>query len=76
MKIFYTPHIRLFLLGGFLLAAYGAFVFIGNTFFSMPTHTSSTSTTSLKKAYMAGGCFWCTEKDFDTLPGVANVVSG
>ncbi len=29
-----------------------------------------------KKAYLAGGCFWCTEYDFETLPGVVRVISG
>lgn len=27
-------------------------------------------------AYFAGGCFWCTEADFDKLDGVLDVVSG
>jgi peptide methionine sulfoxide reductase msrA/msrB len=31
---------------------------------------------NLKKATFAGGCFWCTESDFEKLPGVVKVVSG
>lgn len=27
-------------------------------------------------AYVAGGCFWCTETDFEMLPGVVDVQSG
>lgn len=27
-------------------------------------------------AYFAGGCFWCTESDFEKLAGVTSVVSG
>lgn len=27
-------------------------------------------------AYMAGGCFWCVEKDFEKLDGVGDVISG
>ena len=29
-----------------------------------------------KTAYFAGGCFWCTEADFEKLNGVEQVVSG
>lgn len=31
---------------------------------------------TLQKATFAGGCFWCTEADFEKLPGVVKVVSG
>ena len=31
---------------------------------------------SLRKATFAGGCFWCTESDFEKLPGVVKVISG
>ena len=31
---------------------------------------------NLRKATFAGGCFWCTESDFEKLPGVAKVISG
>jgi peptide methionine sulfoxide reductase msrA/msrB len=31
---------------------------------------------NLRKATFAGGCFWCTEADFEKLPGVVKVVSG
>lgn len=27
-------------------------------------------------AIFAGGCFWCTESDFESVPGVSDVVSG
>jgi peptide methionine sulfoxide reductase msrA/msrB len=30
----------------------------------------------LRKATFAGGCFWCTESDFEKLPGVVEVISG
>ncbi|MFN7595626.1 MAG: peptide-methionine (S)-S-oxide reductase MsrA, partial [Cereibacter sp.] len=29
-----------------------------------------------KTAVLAGGCFWCVEKDFEAVPGVTSVVSG
>lgn len=31
---------------------------------------------SLSKAYFAGGCFWCTESDFQKVAGVREVISG
>ena len=31
---------------------------------------------TLRKATFAGGCFWCTEADFEKMPGVVKVVSG
>ena len=31
---------------------------------------------AIRKATFAGGCFWCTEADFEKLPGVAKVISG
>jgi peptide methionine sulfoxide reductase msrA/msrB len=31
---------------------------------------------NLSKATFAGGCFWCTEADFEKLPGVVKVISG
>jgi peptide-methionine (S)-S-oxide reductase len=30
----------------------------------------------LAEAVFAGGCFWCTESDFDKIPGVISTVSG
>lgn len=30
----------------------------------------------MNTAYFAGGCFWCTEYDFETLVGVTQVTSG
>ncbi|MCH1569416.1 MAG: peptide-methionine (S)-S-oxide reductase MsrA [Alphaproteobacteria bacterium] len=29
-----------------------------------------------KVAYFAGGCFWCTEADFEKMDGVGDVISG
>ena len=31
---------------------------------------------NLRKATFAGGCFWCTESDFEKLHGVVKVISG
>ncbi|MBP9728334.1 MAG: peptide-methionine (S)-S-oxide reductase MsrA [Candidatus Moranbacteria bacterium] len=32
--------------------------------------------TGTATAYFAGGCFWCTESDFEKLNGVSEVISG
>ena len=34
------------------------------------------NTTETKKAYFAGGCFWCMEESFDKIEGVLSSVSG
>ncbi len=31
---------------------------------------------TIRRATFAGGCFWCTEADFEKLPGVVKVISG
>jgi len=31
---------------------------------------------NLETAIFAGGCFWCTESDFDKIPGVVSTISG
>ena len=38
--------------------------------------TNTASAENLKTAVVAGGCFWCVEKDFDHVPGVVGTVSG
>lgn len=30
----------------------------------------------VQTAIFAGGCFWCVESDFESVPGVSEVVSG
>ena len=36
----------------------------------------SSYATENRKAYFAGGCFWCMEESFDQVEGVITVVSG
>ncbi|MEL7116289.1 MAG: peptide-methionine (S)-S-oxide reductase MsrA [Pseudomonadota bacterium] len=37
---------------------------------------TSAQAAELKTAVVAGGCFWCVEKDFESVMGVVEVVSG
>jgi len=56
-----------------------AFVFIGLVGFisaNQPEAVETNEMTNLQKATFAGGCFWCMEKPFEILPGVASVISG
>ena len=40
------------------------------------TMTSTSSKNEYKKAYFAGGCFWCMEESFDKVKGVVKSISG
>jgi peptide-methionine (S)-S-oxide reductase len=40
------------------------------------TVTSGGSKNEYKKAYFAGGCFWCMEESFDKVKGVVKSISG
>ena len=37
---------------------------------------NTTESKNLKIATFAGGCFWCSESDFEKVPGVVKVISG
>ena len=39
-------------------------------------HCSAANAAPNEKAYVAGGCFWCVESDFESVKGVKEVVSG
>ena len=41
-----------------------------------PTTTDRGLAPGIKTAYFAGGCFWCTESDFEKLQGVTEAISG
>ena len=43
---------------------------------SGPTRAAPEVTAGQRQALFASGCFWCTEKDFEGLPGVLSVESG
>lgn len=40
------------------------------------TTLSTITLAEIKTAYLAGGCFWCTEADMEKIPGVIGVISG
>ena len=42
----------------------------------LSTILSASSTAEQQKATFAGGCFWCSESDFEKLEGVLSVTSG
>ena len=48
--------------------------FLNNSFVAGGELTASTS--DYKKAYFAGGCFWCMEESFDKVEGVVKSISG
>jgi len=50
-------------------------IFIGISFLAN-TVNASAEATKLESIIVAGGCFWCTESDFEKHPGVVEAVSG
>ncbi len=41
-----------------------------------PLSVAAPANAADKLAYFAGGCFWCTEADFEQIDGVGDVISG
>ncbi len=41
-----------------------------------PSATTPETNHRLEAAIFAGGCFWCTESDFDKIPGVVSTTAG
>lgn len=62
-------------LTGLALAAMAITAFIVNAG-NDPRQTTAGVEAGLAVATFAGGCFWCTESDFEQVPGVERVVSG
>ena len=42
----------------------------------VPKEQASAPSGRVETAVFAGGCFWCTEADFEKVPGVISAVSG
>jgi peptide-methionine (S)-S-oxide reductase len=55
-----------------------ALVLLGAAFLLMRPDSPAAAAPSGKQAaaIFAGGCFWCTEADFDKIPGVVSTTSG
>ncbi|RJQ85926.1 MAG: peptide-methionine (R)-S-oxide reductase [Desulfobacteraceae bacterium] len=59
-----------------VLLAGGYQVLFSSSGQSEPRERASGSNGSARSAVFAGGCFWCTESDFEKVPGVIEAVSG
>ncbi|MGH8106684.1 MAG: peptide-methionine (S)-S-oxide reductase MsrA [Arenimonas sp.] len=55
-------------------ASFVSSVAIASVLVSLDGPTKSTA--NVETAIFAGGCFWCTESDFDKVPGVISTTSG
>ena len=44
--------------------------------FGFAVHCGQAQAAETRRAYFAGGCFWCVESDFEKVKGVREVVSG
>ena len=63
----------------YLLPILFLFIFFGCEDYTVKQEVSNAMTNTdkeLRIATFAGGCFWCTESDFEKLPGVEKVISG
>jgi peptide methionine sulfoxide reductase msrA/msrB len=59
-----------------LLLFISATLLMGHLIAAGRDETSPGSANDLAVATFAGGCFWCTESDFEKVPGVVDVISG
>ena len=50
--------------------------FVAACLFAAALGSASAQTPKTATAIFAGGCFWCTEADFDKVPGVISTTSG
>lgn len=70
---------------GLAIAALGAFLITANfgtatapstAVAGEPAKTAAQPAEGLEIATFGSGCFWCTESDFDKVPGVVSTISG
>jgi len=76
MNFFKTPYILLAAFAGASLSV--ALTVSAKTTDKMAgsTMSSEQKTEPYKKAYFAGGCFWCVESNYEKVDGVIEVISG
>lgn len=71
-------HLSITILVVFIVLLLGGFIYYEYKF-AIPKKTPTVETplpAGEHVAYFAGGCFWCTEADFEKAPGVTAVISG
>ena len=59
-----------------LLFAAVAALFLSQPLLESPAPAAPARPAATASAVFAGGCFWCTEADFDKIPGVISTISG
>ena len=67
------PSLRNGLIAAVFFAAFGT---IGGGVLAAEGTVSPSASKGEAIATFAGGCFWCVESDFDTVPGVLRTISG
>ena len=51
-------------------------IFVFVLFAALSSFVALDAAAAEKKAFFAGGCFWCMEEAFESVPGVTEVISG
>ena len=70
------PSIRSGLIAALFFGTIGAIGTIGGGALAAEETASPPAAKGEAVATFAGGCFWCVESDFDTVPGVLRTISG
>ncbi|MCY7398147.1 MAG: peptide-methionine (S)-S-oxide reductase MsrA [Sphingomonas bacterium] len=60
----------------YVLMGVGCAIVVTSAVAAAPQDNAAARTGQRAQAVFAGGCFWCTESDFDKVPGVISTTSG